>query len=250
MGSRTTDIFRAPDEDIGIWRFMDFTKFVSMLQNSGLYFVRASHFDDPFEGSFPEAYGAVREAQLRELGLAEERVNWLLSNQSSFRRWNRHWMLVNSWHMNDLESAAMWHLYSKSDDAVAIHSRYSVLRECLPPDIYISTVQYIDYATEEIPDSNVFYPYLHKRRSYSHERELRAIRWETDPWATAGEINMDQVPADSGQWIRVDLNRLIAEVRVAPQSETWFRELVQSVSERYALNKSVIRSSLADEPFF
>ena len=35
-----------------IWRYMDFTKFVSMLDSGGLFFAQAATLEDPFEGSF------------------------------------------------------------------------------------------------------------------------------------------------------------------------------------------------------
>jgi len=43
------------DVDTKIWRFMDFTKFVSMLEESGLFFARLDRLGDPFEGSLPLA---------------------------------------------------------------------------------------------------------------------------------------------------------------------------------------------------
>jgi hypothetical protein len=38
-------------EDGIIWRYMDTPKFLSMLEESALYFANAVSFDDPFEGS-------------------------------------------------------------------------------------------------------------------------------------------------------------------------------------------------------
>jgi hypothetical protein len=35
-----------------IWRYMDFTKFVSLLDRSALFFARADKFKDQFEGSW------------------------------------------------------------------------------------------------------------------------------------------------------------------------------------------------------
>ncbi len=46
-------LFRPPvNETVKLWRYMDFTKFVSMLDHSGLYFTRTDLFNDLFEGSF------------------------------------------------------------------------------------------------------------------------------------------------------------------------------------------------------
>lgn len=43
--------YEVPDKDSRLWRYMDFTKYVSMLSTSGLYFSRADSFDDHFEGA-------------------------------------------------------------------------------------------------------------------------------------------------------------------------------------------------------
>jgi hypothetical protein len=42
-------IQKPPDVNIPIWRYMDFTKFVSMLENDGLYLARADKLGDPNE---------------------------------------------------------------------------------------------------------------------------------------------------------------------------------------------------------
>jgi hypothetical protein len=42
--------FVPPDDlDVKIWRYMDLTQFVSMLEEKGVLFVRADLFDDKFE---------------------------------------------------------------------------------------------------------------------------------------------------------------------------------------------------------
>lgn len=45
--------FDVPDEHTTIWRYMDFTKFVSLLDKKTLYFTRSDKFDDKFEGATP-----------------------------------------------------------------------------------------------------------------------------------------------------------------------------------------------------
>ena len=48
-----TQLFSPPQNlQIKIWRYMDFTKFVSMLENKGIFFPSLAMFDDPFEGSY------------------------------------------------------------------------------------------------------------------------------------------------------------------------------------------------------
>jgi len=39
--------------DQKLWRYMDFTKFMSLLETKSLWFNRSDRFDDPFEGTYP-----------------------------------------------------------------------------------------------------------------------------------------------------------------------------------------------------
>jgi len=48
--------FKQPEDcEIKIWRYMDFTKLVFTLEESGLFFSRLDRLGDPFEGSVPPA---------------------------------------------------------------------------------------------------------------------------------------------------------------------------------------------------
>jgi hypothetical protein len=229
---------------------MDFTKFVAMLEHHGLFFVRADHFRDSFEGSYPRQQGHLRVSQLREAGMKEGVVENVKQNHSRFNEWIRHWILVSSWHMNDDESAAMWSLYARTNEAIAVRTRYTTLKRLLPPDVLVGIVKYIDYAKEWIPEGNLFYPFVHKRQSFAHERELRAVIWETDFTVKDGAIDWDVYPREPGRWVPIPLDQLILEVRVAPDSQSWFQSLVQDVVRRYDIDISIVRSSLDDSPFF
>ena len=47
---------------------------------------------------------------------------------------NKHWPkynAINCWHMNDHESAAMWKLYLKSNEGIAVQSTYETLRDSI-----------------------------------------------------------------------------------------------------------------------
>ena len=41
--------FRPPPEEAVLWRYMDFTKFVSLLSTNALYFARADTLGDPLK---------------------------------------------------------------------------------------------------------------------------------------------------------------------------------------------------------
>ncbi len=243
-------IFEPPPADVDIWRFMDFTKFVACLEHGGLFFVRAHCLGDPFEGSYPEPHAAARRELFSGIPIAPEKLDGFLSDWSKALKWVRYWALINCWHINEHESAAMWKLYG-GEKAIAIRSRYSLLRTCLDSSIDIGVVKYIDFASERIPEGHLLRPYWYKRKSFTHERELRAVcaRWETQTKADE-MLDTDHRPLDCGMWMNAKLDVLVTEVRVAPQSDSWVEELVRNVLARYGLDKPVVKSSLDEEPFF
>src|SRR6478672_2892400 len=54
--------FRLPtNKDVPIWRYMDLSKYLSMLDRRCLYFARATLLGDPFEGSSTKMMVSTRE---------------------------------------------------------------------------------------------------------------------------------------------------------------------------------------------
>jgi hypothetical protein len=242
------EIFESPkNEDQIIWRYLDFTKFVDLLNTSSLFFTRADYFEDIFEGSITKRGAELRNndmAELIRLGKLKPQFNdefWRsrMNNQ-------RKDYAINCWHMNDYESAAMWKLYLKSNEGIAIQSTYSHFKECFSDStipVYIGIVKYIDYETDFFPWNNVMYPFVHKRKSFEHEKELRAVIWEKQ---NPGSVSLDS----GGIKIKIDLKRLIDKVFVSPDSPSWLTQLVQDVSQKYEMEISVINSRLKDSPIF
>ncbi len=150
----------------------------------------------------------------------------------------------------------MWKVYLKSNEGIAIQSREGGLHDCLRAsgkEILVESVKYIDYETDSLPDAGLLTPFLHKRKSFEHERELRALF--ADNSALTEIVTKDRksrpggISFASGLPIPVDLDRLIERVFVAPTAPGWFQELVKSVLEKYDLkNKEVIKSSINTDP--
>jgi hypothetical protein len=61
-----------PPAETRVWRYMDFVKFVAMLEHGGLYFSRADLLDDPFEGTFTPGSGPPGLARKRLLQLLRQ----------------------------------------------------------------------------------------------------------------------------------------------------------------------------------
>lgn len=54
------EFLHTPPKDAILWRYMDFVKFISLLETNTLFFARADKLGDPFEGSFPKKNATVR----------------------------------------------------------------------------------------------------------------------------------------------------------------------------------------------
>lgn len=240
------------DENMKIWRYMDFTKLVSLIDTKKLFFCRADKFDDPFEGSYPRLNVEFRKKT--PISLPKEHHQDYINGMKKRIEVNKdmlRYITANCWHMNEYESAAMWNLYLKSDEGIAIQSTYKLLKESIidEEDVFISKVKYIDYDKDLIVhDMDLSAAFIHKRISYEHEKELRAIavKWPIEPRG----LNFSKETIKGGLQIKVDVKTLIQKIHIAPNSPNWFKELVQSVVKHYGYGIEVIRSELDKDPLF
>jgi hypothetical protein len=220
------------NENAKIWRYMDFTKFVSLIDKHALFFPRISLLGDKFEGSIPkQTYPDFSREQKDELRQSDpDGYEKFIANDNNARkeaaRWRkaqRNCTFVNSWHMSEFESAAMWKLYLKTDEGIAIQSTYSRLAICLSASkikVYLGMVRYVNYSSE-YPFNVASFPFICKRKSFEHEKELRAIimKHPTD------YVPNTSVRIPNGIEIPVILDSLIEEVYVSPTAEKWFEDL-------------------------
>lgn len=253
MSSATHPLFQKPEDlDTPIWRYMDFTKFVAMLESGALYFSRTDLLGDPFEGSITKPNLKKREA-LRALSRPEIRMGRQLERLGPVLgpKFLRNWTFINCWHMNYHESFAMWSLYAKTNEAIAIKTTFRKMDELLGDQNYFGVVKYIDFATEEFDESNQFNAVLHKRISFAHEKEVRAVVFKPPTSLQEGHQHYDpQTPIVAGHLQPVDFNSLLSDIYVAPTSADWFHKLVQAVSTQYKLLTPVHKSSLDTVPDF
>lgn len=224
---------------------MDFAKYVSLISSGSLFFSRADRLTDPFEGSFSQANLELRPTVYSAIPADQQES--LFSQMSTFSKWARQWTYVNCWHLNEHESAAMWDLYAKTNEAVAVETTYDRLLQILPEKVFLGCVNYIDYSKDWLPEGNSLYPFVHKRKSFEHEREIRAIIHDLP----SGDLfNYDMINEIQGQQVPIALNDIVVAVHVSPTAPEWFTDLVGQVTEKYELNVVVMRSDLYSSPVF
>ena len=221
--------------DHELWRYMDFLKFVDLLQRSSLWFTRLDQFPDPYEGALTkptaEFFAEVRSRTGFRGGI----------NHEKFRKIR----CVNCWHMSEYESAAMWELYSKVA-GVAIRSRITRLERAFPAEvtggswgIRSNGVRYVDYEKDKLAGLDeagsvlMTADYLCKRKSFEHEHEYRLV------------ISLESGEDEKvGKHVPVLLDQLIEQVVVAPVAPAWVVEVVRKEVLNHGLNVSVVQSDL------
>jgi hypothetical protein len=119
----------------------------------------------------------------------------------------------------------------------------------LPEKARVGVVHYIDYDRDWLPERNVYSPFVHKRKSFEHEREIRAIIREVLRNNLGIELAGEPNPQE-GILVPVSVSELVTQVSVAPTTAEWFRDLVGRVTARYGYTFNVIRSSLDERPVY
>ena len=241
---KTHPVFKPPADAAPLWRYMELSKFLALLEDQALFFARADAMADKFEGASGPATLVAR-SQL-DRGVAA-----VLTQAASFNRLMTNFTYLNCWHASKYESAAMWGLYQRDGCGLAIRSTFERLTASMQSDlfIYAGVVEYIDYESIPIPETNGYAPYMHKRMSFEHEREVRAV---IQDMGSGYEVygNKKHVPLVPGLLIPVDLEHLVESVYVAPGAEEWFAKLVEKLVRRYGYKWPVCHSDLSRDPVY
>ena len=101
----------------------------------------------------------------------------------------------------------------------------------------------------ETQAGNLFNPILSKRKSFSHEQEIRAVALECLSAEISGskiKKNMDA----GGLPISIDLNLLIERVYVSPTAAPWFEDVIRHLANSHDIAAPVVKSSLASRPLY
>jgi hypothetical protein len=240
------------DPDTVLWRYVDLYKRLDLLQTSELHLTRADQMEGRWEGAYSEVNVAVRPSLYGE--------HWAMMARSmpAIYRYARTHTYLNCWYMGAGESYAMWKIYDAAGKGVAVRTTAGRLKESLvgsrKPPIAGAKVQYVDYSTTFIPEGNSFFPYLHKRPSFSHESEYRLIAmWcpevlETDERNVAVRTEPDVPPLVLRE--PVDLDRLVEAAYVSPGAPDWVAPVVGEVTGKYMPGLDIRHSGLAADPVY
>lgn len=227
-----------------IWRYMDFSKFISILESETLFFSRLDLLDDPFEGSTPKQHVDAFRGMNPDLEFRSQDKYLNEAIRSS--------IFVSCWHRSEFESDALWQLYGSKGQSIAICSRYSKLRKL--PNVKVGLVEYVDYdqAVLEQPVAEVLA--VLKRRSFDFEKEVRAIAKKRNETFYTDKSGQPFVRFDkntfAGLRVSVTPQDFIEKIVVSPLADEWFVDLIKKLLRRYKLDIRVESSDLTREPLF
>lgn len=226
-----------------IWRYLDLGKFLSLMETSSLYFARVDSLEDKLEGTPTADEVAGVEAILND------HPNHRGLTPLEMAQVARRWVLVSCWHENAEESRAMWKLYGREDNTVAIVTTALRLARVIwgVAGNYvfsvISRVHYIDHWNDQfraLANAAAVAPFVHKDYAYTYENEVRGLLCEQE-WF---ELDRDIKPTNSGINVSV-LEDLITEIVLPPMSPEYIENAIRGiVTKRYGLNIPILRSRL------
>ncbi|QIZ07651.1 DUF2971 domain-containing protein [Priestia megaterium] len=244
-----------------VWKYMGLKKFESLLKNKAMFFAKPSAFEDNLEGSY--SFWDIEEYE------AEGELPFITSRE--YMKKVQEFSAISCWHINNFESAAMWDLYLGGKDGIAIKTNYANLYNSITDlkyRVFSGRLQYIDF-NKEMTSRNIYDTLFYKRKSFSHENELRLMiiasrideRYlerfferqgiHIDLW----EERMEELEKKSyefahekGTFVSCELDKLIDKIYVSPRSS---QEVVDEVTEmvtKYGLSRDkVIQSDLYED---
>lgn len=215
-----------------IWKYMDFWKFLNLLETRALYFSSSQYLGDNFEGRIPKAILKLMLENDKKLGTANnERLNGFLENVI------RKETLISSWTFHENESFAMWKMYAKDKMGIAIQTDLNSLKNSFSKTnrrIYIGEVQYFNEKDLHYDTSNLYYPFLVKLKYYSFEQEIRCI------------TSCLEEETKESKLILVDLKELMKTIYISPNAKPEFKKMLILLRKEYNLNFEIEFSKVND----
>lgn len=234
------NIFLEIDEDLkedqALWRYMDLSKFVSMLEKNALWLARADTFRDSHEGRFPDemrkfiekAYEGFGKDDKSPVKDADDFQDYLLKNT-----------FISCWHKNFDENMVMWEIYGRDSNAVAVQTTVKNIDDNINSSGLVGhslMLKNVAYQKAEEISGVILYEecFFRKRPHFSFEQEVRIS------FDTYSRLNPSK-KTPYGYELPVHINGLIEKILVHPDSSDWFLGAIKSIVNKYEVHAPVLR---------
>ena len=242
-----------PPDDTVLWRYMDFAKFLDLLEKQSLWFSRLDQFEDPLEGTLTDA--EIEHLRSVDADNAAQGMPPISDGYLRGTKYMRTTAYACCWRAGAWESLAMWDIFGKGSGIVAVKTTVGNLKQAIAEShlrIFLGEVNYLAWNLAPW-QLNGLVMCFRKDSSYQHEAEVRAIAWDVDivgrnmSDALIAAQSRSDYPTNSDPFvlrkedgqpgIEVPLAaaRFITEVVIGPREKAWVAGLVERVLKRYGL---------------
>lgn len=273
--------YKIPNNDSCLWRYLDFAKFVSMLQKKALYFSKLSAFKDPFEGAIgildnKNHFDKSEILLLLFVLLGKPNASNEVSPPSNevFREAQRIIADVeqNKASNEDLETYNLAVLGSSRMSHIRPQKREFTFVNCWYESLYESDAMWTLYSkdTSNAVAIKTTYEKLHLslgnnsaiqigRLNYiDYNKQVKAINsphwYKMQNFSNENEVRAVLIdPSEQnidGKEIAVDLDILIDKIYVSPYCSTWFVNVIKDIIFKYGVNKEIHYSELSIKPLY
>ena len=211
-----------------IWRYMDFWKFLNLLETSSLYFSNAENLGDNYEGRIPKV---VFDMMLKK---DAKYYSWINKNVENHVRKET---LISSWSYNEKESFALWKMYAKDKMGIALKTDFKSLIKSFDKTERIINIGEIIYFNSENFDYSfidINYVLQNKLEYYCFENEIRCVTICKPDEEIGNKL------------VEVDLNELIQTIYISPIAKPEHKKLIELLRKEYNLNFNIEFSEVND----
>jgi len=241
------EAFRQPsDINSTVWKYLSFDSFMHLISFRKIPLIRIDQFEDKFEGKVDKEN--FKDGKIKtildniDISKRESRADLLYVN--------RLFNFASCWCIEENESAAMWKIFGKSKNCVAITSTYKILKDNLPNNLMIGMINYVtdmykEYTEKQLDNMHTYI--MSKRKSYNYEKEIRIIDYDTDRYLeflkTKDDIGyIKTIP--KVKYAYFDIENIVDKIFISPAASVWYIDLIKDVCKRYNVNVEIWNSSL------
>ena len=229
-----------------VWRYMSFSRFVWLLQKKQLWLSRADLLGDPWEISLAgnQLEHVISRHPPITLPLPDVMPETAIQRSERIIKMWRRQTFVSCWSASEHESHALWRIYCRSAEGVAVQTTLAKLKASVR-GLPVYRVTY------EIPGSRKQTPSLpdlvaKKRPMFAYEQEVRVVL------STDGKGEADPEQETLGHTLEWDPEKSLESIRVHPEADYSFMETVTAAVEVWApaLKDRVDWSAMSARPPF
>ena len=244
-----------PNDKTTLFKYMSLEKLLNLFETQTLFFTKVAIFSDPYEGQLTKQM-----LEIANLESVEHTLNCY-----------RNCMMCSCWHEDWRDTKPMWTQYTNEGQGIAIKTNVGSLKKSLIGEygVHIGRISYIDYNKEffaglasEQGITIHYHPYLHKRKKFEDECEVRAIINSVEPIMAELKLRnlslKDNTPSlidEVGKQIfpeitrnglpyPINISELIHEIILSPDYDEWIIDTITSTINRYNFNLDVSVSHL------